>query len=213
MPYGDQVILARTHLTLARITGVLEQLGVPLLYLGDLFERDEIRDLLSLVALDAEFGGIGLVRVAALAGVPVPREDALAVIRWAQSTTMRDLRRAEAHCRRSTGSAKPDRAGLAKLGSQLDGLSDVASPWTLLTTWLFERSDYLRPLLVWRTMPFAQQARRDLSPAEGVRRTARHGRLKPEDVSRSAFAASKPQRGQLIAPSPPKRPTWTPSAS
>ena len=42
VPYSDQAILARTHLTLARITGILEQLGVPLLYLGDLFERKEI---------------------------------------------------------------------------------------------------------------------------------------------------------------------------
>ena len=48
VPYRDQVIFARSHLTLARITGVLEELDVPLLYLGDLFERKEIRDLLSL---------------------------------------------------------------------------------------------------------------------------------------------------------------------
>ena len=58
VPLRDQAILARSHLTLARITGILEQLGIPLLYLGDLFERPEIRDLLSLVALDAEFGGM-----------------------------------------------------------------------------------------------------------------------------------------------------------
>ena len=66
IPYGQQAILARTHLTLARITGILERLGVPLLYLGDLFERDEIRTLLSLVTIDAEYGGIGLIRVAQL---------------------------------------------------------------------------------------------------------------------------------------------------
>ena len=71
---GEQAILARSHLTLARITGILEQLGIPLLYLGDLFERPEIRDLLSLVALDAEFGNIGLVRVAALPEYQVPRK-------------------------------------------------------------------------------------------------------------------------------------------
>ena len=82
VPYADQVILARSHLTLARITGVLEQLGVPLLYLGDLFERSEIRDLLSLVALDAEYGGVGLMRIAALPEYGVPRADALAVLRW-----------------------------------------------------------------------------------------------------------------------------------
>ena len=143
--YSDQVILARSHLTLARITGVLEQLGVPLLYLGDLFERKEIRDLLSLVALDAEFGGIGLVRVAALPEYQVPREDSLKLIGWTQVNHVAIL---DALKRTSEidGLSEQGRAGLAKLGSQLDGLSK-ASPWTLLTTWLFERSDYLRPML------------------------------------------------------------------
>jgi DNA helicase-2/ATP-dependent DNA helicase PcrA len=145
VPYSEQVILARTHLTLARITGVLEPLGVPLLYLGDLFERKEIRDLLSLVALDAEFGGIGLVRVAALPEYQVPREDALALIRWTQAHSVGIFdgleRLSEIQALSASG-----RVGLQKLGSQLQGLSK-ASPWTLLTTWLFERSDYLRPML------------------------------------------------------------------
>ncbi len=145
VPYGDQVILARTHLTLARITGVLEQLGVPLLYLGDLFERPEIRDLLSLVALDSELGGIGLVRVAARKEYEVPRGDSLTVIRWTQVNRV-PVFDALSRVAEIEGLSEPGRIGLAKLGSQLQGLSK-ASPWTLLTTWLFERSDYLRPLL------------------------------------------------------------------
>lgn len=145
VPYGEQVILARSHLTLARITGVLEQLDVPLLYLGDLFERKEIRDLLALVALDAEFGGIGLVRVAALPEYQVPREDALTLIRWTQENHVA-IFDALNRTTEIIGLSEQGRAGLAKLGSQLDGLSN-ASPWTLLTTWLFERSDYLRPIL------------------------------------------------------------------
>jgi hypothetical protein len=146
IPYGQQVILARTHLTLARITGILEQLGVPLLYLGDLFERDEIRTLLSLVSIDAEYGGIGLVRVATLPQYAATRDDALAVIRWSKAQRMRifdALKRVAEIDSISEGG----RVGLAKLSAELDGL-DYASPWTLLTTWLFERSDYLRPLLL-----------------------------------------------------------------
>ena len=86
--YEEQVILGRSHLMLARITGILEQLGVPLLYLGDLFERDEIRTLLSLVAIDAEFGGIGLLRVASLPEYGATRDDALNVIRWANTNKL-----------------------------------------------------------------------------------------------------------------------------
>ncbi len=146
VPYGDQAILARTHLTLARVTGILEQLGVPLLYLGDLFERSEIRDLLSLVALGAETGNVGLVRVAALPEYQVTRDDALGVIRWAAANTI-PIYEALGRLAEFDGVSDGGRAGLARLGNQLQGLGN-ASPWTLLTSWLFERSDYLRPLLL-----------------------------------------------------------------
>jgi superfamily I DNA/RNA helicase len=147
VPYHDQTILGRTHLTLARVTGILEQLGVPLLYLGDLFERPEIRDLLSLVALDAEFGGIGLVRVAGMREYGASREDALAVIRWAQLNRV-FIFDALNRISEIEGLTEDGRIGLAKLGRQLNGFSVGTSPWTLLTTWLFERSDYLSPLLM-----------------------------------------------------------------
>ncbi len=144
-PYGDQAILARTHLTLARLTGTLEQLGVPLLYLGDLFERDEVRDLLSLLSLDAEYGNVGLVRVATLPSYGANRQDALLTIAWAREnkiTILDALKRVT----EIEGLSDPGRTGLLRLGAELDGLAN-ASPWTMLTTWLFERSDYLMPLL------------------------------------------------------------------
>jgi len=155
VPYGEQALLARSHLTLARITGILEQLGVPLLYLGDLFERTEIRDLLSLVSIDAEAGGIGLVRVAALPEYDVGRDDALKLIAWATANHVSIF---DALKRTSEVEALSDggRAGLAKLGGQLDGLRNT-SPWTLLTTWLFERSDYLRHMLGGNTGMARQQ--------------------------------------------------------
>jgi DNA helicase II / ATP-dependent DNA helicase PcrA len=156
VPYGQQVILARSHLTLARITSVLEKLGVPLLYHGDLFERPEIRDLLSLVALDAEYGGIGLIRVGALPEYGVPRQDCLEVIRWGRENKLPVIesltRLAEIERVSESG-----QVGLARLGCQLQGLSKV-SPWTMLTTWLFERSSYLSAMLT-SDYPAAQQQR------------------------------------------------------
>jgi DNA helicase-2/ATP-dependent DNA helicase PcrA len=147
VPYSEQVILARSHLTLARITGVLEQLGVPLLYLGDLFERPEIRDLLSLIGIDAEYGGIGLVRIAMMPEYGASREDTLKVIRWAKDNHA-SIFDALKQVSGIEGLSAPGRSGLAKLGTQLDGLGFATSPWVLLTTWLFERSEYLRPLLM-----------------------------------------------------------------
>ncbi len=146
VPYSDQIILARTHLTLARITGILEEIGVPLLYLGDLFERSEIRDLLSLIGLDAEFGGIGLVRVAGLTEYGVSRDDSLRVIRWANDRKV-SIFDALNNLTSIDGLSASGRAGLERLGTHLQGMGFATSPWVLLTTWLFERSNYLRPLL------------------------------------------------------------------
>jgi DNA helicase II / ATP-dependent DNA helicase PcrA len=145
IPYRRQVILARSHLTLARITGILEHLGVPLLYLGDLFERPEIRDLLSLISIDAETGGSGLVRVSALPEYGVPRQDALQLIHWAQANRL-SICEALLRCSEVKDLSEAGRAGLNKLGSQLTGLQKT-SPLVLLNQWLFERSAYLSPLL------------------------------------------------------------------
>lgn len=146
IPYREQAILARSHLTLSRIAGALENLGVPLLYMGDLFERSEIRDLLSLLSIDTEPGGIGLVRVAQLPEYAASREDALAVIRWAADNDL-PIFRALGRAKDIPGLSTAGQAGLERLGNQLEGMSATTSPWTLLTAWLFERSAYLTPLL------------------------------------------------------------------
>jgi superfamily I DNA/RNA helicase len=155
IPYEDQVVLARSHLTLSRITDVLGRLGVPLLYLGDLFERPEICDLLALLSIDAESGGLGLLRVAQLPEYSVPRDDILRIIAWSaakQVTLAETLGRADEVEGLSDGS----RLGLSKLATHLSGFGSGATAWTMLTTYLFERSDYLRRLVA-RNGPETQQ--------------------------------------------------------
>ena len=109
---------------------MLEQLGIPLLYLGDLFERHEIRDLLSLVSLDAESGGVGLVRVAQLLEYGATKADALAVIKWAETNHLRILE-ALRRLPEIPGLILPQgSAGLERLAQQLDGFGPGTSPWT-----------------------------------------------------------------------------------
>ena len=59
VPYRDQAVLCRSHTYLARFASRLEALEVPVLYLGDLFERPEIRDLLALMSFTCEAGTRG----------------------------------------------------------------------------------------------------------------------------------------------------------
>ncbi len=144
--YQHQAILARSHLTLARLTELLERLNVPLLYLGDLFEREEIRDLLSLVAIDAEFGGVGLVRVAQLPEYGAAASDALAVLSFARENDVAVIA-ALGRLDEIDGLTEPGRAGLTRLSAQLAGFGPATTPWGMLTRWLFDTSAYLAPLL------------------------------------------------------------------
>lgn len=73
--YSDQAILCRSHTNLARFAAALEARNIPVLYLGDIFERPEIRDLLSMLSLLGEAGSSGLVRVGALPSYSLPLAD------------------------------------------------------------------------------------------------------------------------------------------
>ena len=101
--------------------------------------------MLSLISIDAELGGIGLLRVAGLPDYAVPKSDVLALIAWSRDNKepiFEALKRAD----EVEALTAPGREGLKRLGAELDGLQR-ASPWVLVTAWLFERSNYLHRLL------------------------------------------------------------------
>ena len=134
---GDQAILARTHGALDRIGRNLEHLGVPLLHIGDLFAREEVRDLLALVSIDAEPGGVGLLRLAALPVYAIPRPDALEVVRWA-ATQKLSIARTLSRAATIPGVSPKGARALSRLGQAIANVGPEATAWTVMTTWLFE---------------------------------------------------------------------------
>ena len=145
IPYSDQAVLCRSHTYLRRVGAELEHLGVPVLYLGNLFERPEVRDMLSLLSLTCEPDGRGLVRVAWFPEYKVPLDDVLSLINLA-----RDLRVPFPDALELAATAdaisEEGKAGLGLLASHLKGLR-YSPPWALLAYYLFERSAYLHPFL------------------------------------------------------------------
>ncbi|MBL4795972.1 MAG: UvrD-helicase domain-containing protein [Oleispira sp.] len=73
--FKDQVVLCRGNERLAELAKELENEGIPTLFLGPLFERSEIRDLLSLLSLIVDPRAASLVRVATLDQFTMPLED------------------------------------------------------------------------------------------------------------------------------------------
>ncbi len=141
----DQAALARSNGSLARIGEALEARGLPVLYLGPLFDRPEVRDLLSLLALVAGSGST-LLRVGRFAEYGVPIADVLALhasARTDESRVLDRLRRLES----VGGLSERGRRALALLAQHLASFHAGNTPWLVLMEYLFERSDYLAVLL------------------------------------------------------------------
>ena len=142
----DQAVLARSNGSLARFAEEMEARGIPVLYLGPLFERSEVRDLLSILSLIADEHGTGLVRIAELPEYKVPIEDTLRVLRLAKTAEERVFD----YLRKLEGAEElspAGRAGLLRLAQHLQGISQGTTAWLALSRFLFDRSDYIRTVL------------------------------------------------------------------
>lgn len=147
--YREQAVLCRSHTNLARVGAALEAAGIPVLYLGDLFERAEVRDMLTLLSLACHGDGRGLVRVARFPEYAIPLADVRATLRFARE---QDLPFPEALTRVASlpPDATPLSAGgqlaMARLAEHLHDLCYGSEAWTMLSRYLLERSDYARRL-------------------------------------------------------------------
>ncbi len=146
VPFRKQAVLCRSHTTMARIATRLEGAGIPVLYLGDLFEREEIRDLLSLVLLACDGTGRGLVRVARFPEYDIPPADVQALFDAADEQDV-PFPRALGLAKDAQGISEKGRGGLALLAAHLEGICYGTTAWGMLVQYLFNRSRYLQPLL------------------------------------------------------------------
>ena len=146
VPLKEQAVICRSHTSLARISQLLEEENVPVLYLGDLFERPEVRDMLSLLALACEGDGRGLVRVARFPEYQIPLADVLELRRLAgvenvpfpQALNLADD---------AVNISQQGKEKLALLSRQIDGLCHGRSAWKMIVRYLFVTSSYLHQFL------------------------------------------------------------------
>ena len=146
-PYRDQAMLCRSYTVLERMAERLEARGVPVLYLGDLFERPEVCDLLSFLSLASDPDGRGLERVAQFVAYRVPPADVRLLLTHARGEGM-PFPAALRLTKTLPGLTDAGRSGLLRLAADVDAaVGAYAGPYTMLMRYLFNRGDYLRPLL------------------------------------------------------------------
>src|SRR5205085_1484854 len=184
VPFRAQAVICRKHSQLARFARALEAEDVPTLYLGDLFERSEVRDLLSLVALACDGSGRTLPRVARFSEFRIPLREVRAILRAAKETgrefpdalissTTTQAGDASARDRVREGATETEdetsvenkesntgnegEEGLARLTYHLSRVAHVQSAWKMLAHYLLIHSRYLAPLLADNSSAGAQR--------------------------------------------------------
>lgn len=136
--WRDQAVLCTGNERLSEIARDLERLGIPVLFLGSLFERPEVKDLASLASLLVEPRAMGLVRTACMAGFAMAMPDLSAALdhyRAFDRVADRQLGGSAIE-----GMSAEGRSSMAALAAALNGFDETARPWDVLATVLLDRT-------------------------------------------------------------------------
>jgi len=136
--YCDQAVLCSGNERLGRFAQGLERLGVPVLYLGSLFEREEIKDLLCLLAVVVDRRAMGLVRIATIPNCAVGLADVACILSHLKEHETAPLKWVDG-LRDIEGLTAQGIEALARVGELLSGFGVMADPWALLATILLDR--------------------------------------------------------------------------
>ncbi|MDJ0388699.1 ATP-dependent helicase [Roseomonas sp. E05] len=162
--HGQQAVLCRANARVEKVAAALEAAGIPVLRIGNLLEREEVRDLLSLLSLAVDPTGAGLPRVGALPRYGLTLQDVRTValaLRSGDRTALEAL----PDLAMLPGLSAQGATGLARLRDDLAGLGPFSTPWEFLTAYVMDRTRWLadvaeadgmassmRRLAVWRLL-------------------------------------------------------------
>lgn len=135
--YRDQAILTRGNSSLSNLARELESLGIPVLFLGSLFERPEIRDLIALLTLLVDRRAMGFLRLANWSQFSMSMEDTVTAFDYLRESN------AEARIWMSAeipGLSTSGNSSIENLRNALLGFDDTSHPWQVLAYFLLDRT-------------------------------------------------------------------------
>lgn len=164
--YRDQAVLCRGNDRLSDVGRELERAGIPVLFLGSLFERPEVKDLVSILSLLVDRRAMGLIRAACFPEFAMCLEDVVRIFE-----TLREVN-SDVGAWSVISPVELTSAGqsaLSELNSALAGFDASSQPWKVLTTILLDRtrlaarvasssevSDQARGIAIWQFMNFVR---------------------------------------------------------
>ncbi len=143
--FRKQALLCASNARLSEIAEGLEARGIPVLHLGSLFERSEIKDLLALLSMLSDPHAVGLVRAVTMPSQEMPLQDVMHIIGHLRENNAGPLDW------RQVGAKLPNlaaasQAALAQVADLFAGLNSTGNPWTILVTWVIDRLGMARTL-------------------------------------------------------------------
>ncbi|BCP55834.1 DNA helicase [Kaistia sp. 32K] len=135
--FRDQAVLCTGNDKLARFGARLESLGIPVLYLGSVFERPEIKDLLSILAVVADSKALGLARVATMKPFAMSMADLASIVAELHSDKAKDWKTADLPI---AGLSPEGQQALVHLRTVLAGFDRQSRPWDVLARVLLDRT-------------------------------------------------------------------------
>lgn len=138
-PYRDQAVLCTGNEKLSQFAQNLERLGVPVLFLGSLFERPEVKDAFALLSLLIDRYATGLVRIACCPEFAMSITDVATVIEHLQENhkTAGEWLKNPATI---PNLSEAGRTALTAIARILDGFDEHSSAWVVLATVLLDRT-------------------------------------------------------------------------
>jgi len=203
--YRSQAILCTGNEKLSKLGQELERLGIPVLFLGSLFERPEVKDLLSLLSILVDRRAMGLVRVGCWPDFTISFTDVDIVMEHLRAS---DPEPGSWLVELSTipGISETGRMSLEALATALDGFDQTSSPWTVLATVLLDRTriaarigtsgnlvDRASGIAIWQLLNFvrAQPAGQELPIVRLLDRIRRLVRLRDDRDLRQLPSAAQ----------------------
>lgn len=144
VPYRKQVVLAPTHDICGAAADALNRARVPALHLGDIFQRPEIKDILTLLQALVDRSGSGLARISRLPGLEIPGDDVSAIVQSLRLTRPKPMTWLTAP---PNGISAQGATALYRWMAAFEGLDSSNSPWDAACALLLDRTDVLRPYL------------------------------------------------------------------
>jgi len=136
--WRDQAVLCKGNERLARLGAELEQLGIPILFLGSLFERPEIKDLLAWLSLLVDRRAMGLARHKAPKALNAPLSDVAAILAHLKSAEHPPL--AWLQMEAIPGVSASGMQTLKAMAVALQDFRREDAPWPVLARLLLDRT-------------------------------------------------------------------------